>query len=216
MKQTISVTRALVELKRLDGRIGNAIASGIFIGVSTGRGDKRRASSPVAGTVTAVENQIQGSFDQVEKLIQMRQKLKSAIVTSNAVTKVIVLGQEMTVAEAIEQKSSIGNLQSYSYALEAQIKKARLTVDAQNSQLDSKIEQLVNTVYGSDKTKIDPSVYDAVATPQKNDKESALIDPKGADAVLSALRERISQLESTIDYVLSEANAKATIEVDMI
>ena len=46
-------------------------------------------------------------FQSLNDLIKRRNQVKNAIVSSNAVTKVTVGGQTMTVAEAIEYKTII-------------------------------------------------------------------------------------------------------------
>ena len=45
------------------------------------------------------------SFDSVESLIARETLLKSAVLLSNAVTKVTIANKEMTVAEAIHMKT---------------------------------------------------------------------------------------------------------------
>ena len=105
--QKISVTRALVELKRLDERIGKAISGGLFIARTVGRDTNKKVVGS-SDSVAAVEKRIQGSFDKVTSLITNREKIKSALVMSNATTHVSIMGRNVTVAEAIELKSTVG------------------------------------------------------------------------------------------------------------
>ena len=54
-----------------------------------------------------MESRAKADYQSIEALIKRRNAIKSAIVVSNATTKIEVAGVKMTVAEAIERKTSI-------------------------------------------------------------------------------------------------------------
>jgi len=209
---TMSITRAIVELKRLNSRIENAISGGKFVAKTVGKNSFKK----VVGANDSVESmsaKIQASFDSVESLIEMRGKIKAAIVLSNATTKVTVMEKEMSVAEAIELKSTITFRHMYLRVLQTQLAREMVDVEKANMVLDSTIEVSLNSIYGSEKTKISEDVYKSVANPQKEQKEAALLDPMKIEDKIKKLTEQISIIESEVDFTLSESNAKTVITV---
>lgn len=213
--QQISVTRALVELKRYQARIEKTITESVFVGVSIGRDSTRKVYGNTSHSVDSTERAIVGNLARVEQLILNRQKLKSAIVLSNATVRVNVMGIDMTVAEAIELKSQQSTLQLLADTIRSQRAAAVTTVDQLNTRLESNIDHLLSTIYGNDKTKVSGIDYVEVATPQKRAKEANLIDPIVSDQKIISVEELASKLECELDFVLSEINAKTLITVDL-
>lgn len=209
---TMSITRGLVELKRLNDRITTSINSGKFVAVTVGKNQHRK----LVGSNMSVDQMcgaIQSSFDSVDSLIDNRQKIKSAIVMSNAITKVIVMGREMSVAEAIELKGTITFRNLYLNAMRLQLMRSNSQVDLANAALDAAIEVSLNSIYGSEKSKICDDTYKSVSGPQKEQKEAVLLDPSKIEDKIAKLVDEISILESEIDFTLSESNARTTIDV---
>ena len=213
MTKKISITRALVELKRFDQRITQALNSSKFVERTVGRGNKRKV--PFSNvSIADTEAAIRGSYDKVDQLIKNRAAMKSKIVLSNATTKVTVLGAQMTVAEAIELKTSVSSRQQYVNVLRAQLQQHRQVIEVDNAKLQAKIDTSLNSIYGTEKAKIDAAMVAQVADPQRDLLESELLDPVGIEKRIEKLQEEISEITSEIDFVLSEANARTEIEVD--
>ena len=209
----MSVTRALAELKRLDGRLNcMAIDQSIFVSVAVGRGDKQKVLG-VSDTVQNVVSQIQSNRDRVNSMIEMRAKIKSAVVASNAATKVKLGTREMTVAEAIELKKSIDIKRNMLATYRRQVIQANALVAKQNAALEAQIETNLATIYGNEKGKVDASMFEAIAKPQREQKEASLIDPIKINDLIKSLEEEISLVETELDFTLSEINAKTEIEV---
>lgn len=214
MKQTISVTRALVELNRLDDRIKQAISNGVYLGRTVGT-DRNIKVFGSQDSVEAVSKKIVTSFQSVEQLIKNRAALKSAIVMSNATTKVTVAGKEMTVAEAIELKTSITLKETFLGVLKASKMRESTNVERENAALDDLIQKHLTSIYGSDKSKITDDTVKMVADPQKATKLQAVLDPANISAKIEKLEEEISAVRSELDFTLSEVNAKTTLEVEL-
>ena len=209
----MSVTRALAELKRLDDRlIRMAADQSIFVSVAVGRGDKQKVLG-VSDTVQNVVSQIQSNRDRVNSMIEMRAKIKAAVVASNAATKVKLGALEMTVAEAIELKRSIDVKRNMLNTYRRQVIQANALVYSQNATLDAQIETNLATIYGNEKGKVDASMFEAIAKPQREQKEASLIDPIKINDLIKSLEEEISLVETELDFTLSEINAKTEIEV---
>jgi hypothetical protein len=212
--QTISVTRALVELKRLDERINKAITGGMFIARTVGRDGNKKVVG-TADSLTAVEQRIQGSFDKVTGLIANREKIKSALVMSNASTRVTVMGRELSVAEAIELKSTVVFRTAYLTTMRHQLLQERAQVERANAALDVEIETSLNALYGADRTKIDVETVKTVGDVKRSQKEAALLDTGKIETRIEGVEADILNLSSELDFVLSESNAKTVISVDL-
>ena len=213
MTNLMSVTRGLAELKRFDDRISRELTGNVFVGVTIGKGALQK---PMTGTgsVDQQTKNIQGAFDTVQSLVEQRQKIKAAIVVSNAKTLVTLGGKEMTVAEAIELKKSVQYKQQFLHVLTQQYNQCTMQIKLQNEKLENAIDTMVTQVMGaSDKGKVDTASYEAVAVPQRNAKEAALLDPKNIAEKIKALTEEISLVETELDFVLSTSNATTMIEV---
>jgi len=211
MQQTISVTRALAELKNINERIHNAIQSGVFLGLTKGKGSNKVMLG--VGEVSSSTATIQGSYDKVDSLIAQRQKIKAALVKSNAETTVSFQGREISVAEAIELKNTVSFKELYLGRLRDTKTSALQQVDSYNSKLDTTIQMMLQSVYGADKGKVDPSQYDSIANPQKDKNEVSILDPKGIDKVIESLEESIQALKTELDFTLSESNARTTVTI---
>lgn len=211
----ISVTRALAELKKLDEKIDRAISSGTFVSVTVGR-DSNKKVYQNQNSVESVVREIQGSFDQVEQLMSNREKIKAAIVLSNAITKVKISGRELSVAEAIELKRSISSKQNLVAKLKLSYGHFTRIVENLNLQMEQSIDVSLNNIYGNEKGKVESSMYAAVAEPQRAQKEAALLDPKGIVSVIKKLEDEITDVHSELDFILSESNASTIIEVELI
>jgi hypothetical protein len=210
---TMTICRGLAALKWYDDRITREMTGNVFIGVTVGKG---ALQEPLigSGSVDQQTKNIQSAFDSIESLIDHRQKIKAAIVVSNAKTLVTLGGKEMTVAEAIELKKSVQYKQQFLQVLISQFNQCNMQVKSQNDKLETAIDSMVAQVMGaSDKGKVDTTSYEAVAVPQRNAKEAALLDPKNIAEKIKALTEEISLIETELDFVLSTSNAITTIEV---
>lgn len=208
--QTISITRALAELKRIDERLTKSINSSPFVGLTVGRDNQRK---PATGNQTLVEltSQLQSNRDSVDSLFRQRQAIKAAIVKSNAVTTITIGGQTMTVAEAIELKRSIEFKRLLVAQLKTQIMRTNQTVDQHNQRLQIEIETNLQAIYGSEKTKLDSTAYDSVATPKLSAREASLFDPTNVTKYVETLDEEISLIDTELDFTLSESNARTEI-----
>lgn len=208
---TMSVTRALAELKRLDDRIARATSAGMFVTVSVGKDAQMKVNDTAGLSVDQAKAKIQSSFDTVNSLFKERAAIKAAIVKSNAVTTVKIGSIEVTVAEAIEMKRSIDSKRNLLNVMRLQQTRAQGLVSQLNAKLEQDIDSNLKTIYGSDKSKVDAGSYDLIAKPQKAMKEAALIDPVNIVEKIAALEEEISLVDTELDFTLSEVNAKTTI-----
>ena len=212
--QQISVTRALVELKRLDDKIARAISEGTFVARTIGRDTNKKVVGS-SDSITAVEQKIQGCFDKVASLIKNRESVKSAIVLSNANTRVNIMNRDVTVAEAIELKNTVAFRTKFLNVLRAQLTGERMQIDKSAILLDQEIETSLNALYGAERTKIDTDTVKSVSDVKKGQKEQALLDAGKIETKIQEVELDILNLTSELDFVLSESNAKTMISVEL-
>lgn len=211
----MSITRALVELKNLDSKIRQAIQGVHFIGVTTGKDNNKKVFIPHGNDVASAQQLIQGNFDKATQLISNRQKIKAAVVKSNAVTEVKLAGKLLTVAEAIETKTSLPYKELLLTTLVQQANSANAHVSNINNKMNEDIDKALQVVYGNEKGKVQSEMYEQVAEPQRKQKEGAILDPAKIDLKIKSLQDEIQTIKSELDFVLAESNAKTEIEVDI-
>lgn len=201
----ISVTRALAQIKTLDARIATASGKSFITFAVNG---KAQGGSPVAD----VERQLKANLQSVQDMIQERSKLKSAVVASNAVTKVTIAGVDMTVAQAIERKASIQQEQFLLTNLIAQRRRVTADVEGTNRDVKQRLDKLIETAVGKDR-KVDQAEVEAITEPFLKQNQAQYVDPLGIDALIEKMEAEISGFLSEVDYSLSESNAVTTVEV---
>jgi len=211
--QEITVTRALSELKSLQDRITAAVQRP-FIALTLGQGDNTKMYKD-ARDVDAVRAELVSNFDSASGLIQRRHALKRAVMASNAVTRVTVDGREMTVAEAIERKQSIGYARAL---LQSMIEQRRLRT-SEHAAIEQKLTEeirhmaeVMNSRESADATK--QNNIKAVNDQQRRVSEPALLDPNQLDEKIKNMEEHIQAFLGEIDFVLSESNAITRIKVE--
>lgn len=195
MKMT--VTRALNELKLLDKRINKKINETTFI---------------TATKDTSLTLDAKADFESITTLISNRSKLKTAIMASNATTKVTIGGKVMTVVEAIEQKDSI----EYKKSLLTQLKRNYQDVEQvtlhHERVIDERLQALLEATFGKDGRTSDNEI-ERISESFKEQNKLTILDPINVKSIIEELSNEIDTFESEVDFVLSESNAITTIEV---
>lgn len=142
--QTMSIHRALSELKTLNERIAKAIKEADYVATD------RQSTQKIKGlSIEDYEKTIQSGFDKAVSLIERRIHIKDAIVQSNAITEVTVAGETMTVAKAIERKTSIENEEQL---LASMIEARRMAINKltkENDSLPKRLEEYLTAILGS-------------------------------------------------------------------
>lgn len=203
----MTIHRALTTLKSLDGRINKAISDGIFVI------PRKQSEKTVQGmSIEDINSAIQSSKDKVEALISQREEIKAAVVLSNATTLVKVGEHEMTVAAAIERKSSIEYKKSYLRELTRQYNQSVVRVTHQNDALPDKLESYLANVLGSKEERKSEEV-EAYTDKFMERNRFELIDPLEIRNTIEKLSDEIDEFEVNVDAVLSESNATTIIKI---
>lgn len=206
-KATKTVAQLLVELKLLGKRIEKALQEGVYIGCRVGE----KVPTGYA-TIEEFEKKVISDYQAVTDLIAYRNRVKSAIVLSNAVTKVTVGKEIMTVAEAIERKSSIVHDKTLLTTLQLHMIKAINAVDAGNRSVNERLDKLIEITLGKDAKNIAAEATE-VGKDFLNREQFALIDPLAIRLKAESLAAAIENFEVNIDMALSVSNATTQVEL---
>lgn len=205
----ISITEALCELKLYDSKITKAVTNARYIGAT-------KKSSDKVGVIKrdTFEANAKSGYQSVTDLISNRNKLKSAIVQSNAITEVEVAGNKMTVAEAIERKSSIEYDETLLIELKRQYATATDTVLKENKKVDTQVDKMLETFMGKDSDKkIGKDDQDSIVEPYRIKNEFELVDPLDLLTEIQKLENDIEEFKANIDICLTLSNSTVFIEI---
>ena len=209
--EKMNVHKALSELKVLGNRIVNALAND-FVVANKHSNDKINGIS-----IVNFNNDMKSHYQQVNDLIERRNALKRAVVSSNAVTKVTVGGTEYTVAEAIEMKNH--GMEFYKMLrdeLARQYTKAQTAIMVNSGKnLEERAEKYIVSILSSkNDAKIDTKLIDELRAKYIENNTYDMLDPNNVKSGIEALNEMIENFESDIDSALSVSNAITIIEFE--
>lgn len=211
MPETITITRALAELKLLDSRILKKSLDLILIDIYQNRKDLALRSG---STKEAFAELAKSSLQSVEDLIERRKKIKSAILISNANVKVEIDGVEYAVIEAIERKNSITYEQNLLNKMRKQVVEAKGEISKQAPKLDQDVKDMINkSLAGDQPTKEENEANEEMATRFFEANILRLLDPCEVEKKIEKLDEQIDTFLTEVDFVLSESNSRTEIEV---
>ena len=205
IQMALTVAGGLVELKLLDKRILKA-TQGTFVSYRSGKDLPKGFKD-----IEEITDTIKSNFDSVSALIERRNTIKSAIVVSNAVTKVEIAGETMTVAEAIERKNSIAYEKQLLSVFKLQLSGVIRTVDQLNDDVNRRADNMVEAFLGGDKSKA--SEAEKLRSDFLSTHSAAIIDTIDIKKQIEKLEERIDKFEADVDLVLSTSNAITELNI---
>lgn len=205
----ISITEALNELKLYDAKIEKGINSTKYVGAA-----KKSTNNIGVQTKEVFNNNAKAGYQSVIDLIANRNKLKSAIVKSNATTEVTINDKTMTVAEAIERKNSIQYEIELLNTLKTQYAVTSKMVIDENKKVDQQIDKLLETFTGKETDKkITKEDQAAITEPYREKNEFELVDPLEIYSKMQNLEAEIDGFQSNVNTVLVLSNATTFIEI---
>lgn len=202
---TISIARALVELKTLDNRIGKSINSTTWVAYKT-------KNTNYSMLEEEFKKKTQAEHQSLNDLIKRRNAIKNAIVLSNASTNVQVGGQTMTVAQAIEYKHTIHYKRNLLDVFKHQRQRVIVDSEAHRQRVQSKIDDNIRIICGKD-TKPDANTIQTISEGITKGDPIEVFDPLGLEEAIKKLENEIEEFSANVDYVLTESNALTNITV---
>lgn len=199
---TMTITRALTELKTLDKRIQHIINGATFVSYS----GQLRKPHPEA-------TDAKSKYQQIGDLIERRRKLKSSLTVSNATTLVKICDQEMTVAEAIEMKSSIKHRKTLLGVLKSQYAAALAAVESANEVQRAALQKSLGSSKDDKGSTMSAKELSDYSTKFMEVNGLNLYDPLSIKDRIADQETFITEFENQVDHVLSEKNATTYIKV---
>lgn len=210
-KETMTVHKALAELKTMDSRIEKAIRESTWVVAN------KKCNTKIEGvSVKEWADSVASNFRRVNDLIRRREAIKRAVVNSNAVTKVLVAGVEFTVAEAIEYKNNgTKNWSLFAKTIANDLGRARMLADRANGdELERRADEHVKVMVGSSDMKGATAEVQRVREAFVEAQTVELVDPICAEEVIRGLENQVTTFLTEVDAALSVSNAITTIEVE--
>lgn len=208
--ETMTVHKALAELKVLDSRINDAILSGDFVIT------KKNNQDTVKGkTVEQFKSKATEAFQKASDLIRRRNAIKNAVVVSNANTTVKIGDKDYTVVEAIERKNhGMDYYVQLRDVLRQQFAKQKSELEKHNASLQQKAEQFVTGLMGGREVKTDSTEYISAVDTYIKSNTMTLLDPLGIEKKIEELDDMINTFLPEVDAALSVSNAVTTITIE--
>ena len=208
--ETMTVHKALAELKILDSRIGDAILSGDFVITKKNNQDTVKGKTAEQYKTKATE-----SYQKASDLIRRRNAIKNAVVVSNANTTVKIGDAKYTVVEAIEKKNhGMDYYVQLRDVLRQQFAKQKADLEKHNASLQQKAEQFVTGLMGGKDVKTDSAEFSNAVDTYIKSNTMTLLDPLGIEKKIEELDDMINTFLPEVDAALSVSNAVTTITVE--
>lgn len=211
-KETMTIHKALCELKTLDSRILSAIEANPFVFAN------KHSNTKVGGVdIGEYCKEIESRYQKIKDLMARRDAIKRAVVLSNAMTTVTIGGREYTVAEAIEIKNhSIPLRQRLLRSMTDNMQTSRRAAERANGEfLESRADDYVRSMYGNStdmknmSEEIKKSREDFI-----KQQTMEIVDPLHITEESKALEESINEFLVNIDSALSVSNALTSVEIE--
>ena len=199
---SMSITRALVELKTLEKRITKKTEQSVFV---TAQVNQQNIDDKKVENATA-------DYQSLRDIMKYYNTIKSAIVLSNAVTEVTISGKSYKVCEAIDRKYSIVHEKNLLTSLKKQRNAVNQRIETHRRQTEQRLDRQVEVLYSSTgKNKTDGATE--FHAKFLHDNRVEMIDPLNIDKKIESIELEIEEFEKEVDFVLSESNSLTKITV---
>ena len=166
-------------------------------------------------TKTEFKKNKKAEYQKIRDLITLRNNISKAIILSNATTNVVIAGQEMTVAEAIDLKSNIYMYSELLMAINDNKTVVMKNLEKMNKAVDKDITTMTNSLMTGDKEKSKSGELESIIKRYKEDNGYEMVEAIDSTKAMVELNEFIDDFTLNVDFVLSTSNALTTIEVQV-
>jgi len=205
----ITLTEALNKLKLINKRIEKAAGQPMIGALQNGK----------VGALTKVEFQqnITSNIQSFQKLMDNYTLLKSAIISTNAVTEVIIDGEKYTIATAIARKQRAEEVLEYARLLAQQYDRASRQVISGNNDTTANLAKHLKDMYGEKPEAAEQSQIKESTEAFEKRWGWSLLSPTNTDFAkfIEEMVDDTQNFLSDIDTVLAVANATTMIDVDI-
>lgn len=213
-KETMTIHRALAELKVIDSRIEKMVSECTFATIN------KHCNTKIGGLeLDAYRREQEDRYKSACDLIERRNAIKRAVVQSNAKATVLICGKQYTVAEAIDtMNNGMDKKQRMLNQMAMQLRSVEHEIEVRNGdELQRRADEYIRNMYGSqtDLSKLTGEMRadrENFIAQQRCD----LVTPMGMD-IYKTIRELDKEIEDfwiEVDAALSVSNATTTIEIE--
>lgn len=209
---TMSITRALTRAKTIEKQLTRLVESQYVVTLM------KREVDDATDVFKDNLKMTQANFDQFNDLFAELNNIKAAVRKSNEVTKVVIGGEELTVADALVYKNTIVYRNNFLDRITRENRNAESRVEQSKISADTKFasvrENLIKNSQGQD---VSEDYLKTVLTEEERRLKKAIVEVKvsginNVNEYIEAERKRIDTFLEEVDYVLSESNATTIIE----
>lgn len=213
-KETMTIHKALSELKVIDSRISKAVRDCKFATVN------KHSNEKINGMlIDDYRREQENLFKSACDLINRRNAIKRAVVQSNAVAKVTINGVEYTVAEAIDMKNhGMDGRRELLRQMIVHLAAAETSIERYNGdELQNRADAYIKNLYGNQ------TDLSKLTGEMRSDREkfiaqqtSEIVTPMGMDLrkTIKEFEDEINSFMVEVDAALSVSNATTTIEIE--
>lgn len=208
----MSITRALTRAKTIEKQLTRLVESQYVVTLM------KREVDDATDVFKDNLKMTQSNFDQFNALFAELNNIKAAVRKSNEVTKVVIGGEELTVADALVYKNTIVYRNNFLDRITRENRNAESRVEQSKISADTKFasvrENLIKNSQGQD---VSEDYLKTVLTEEERRLKKAIVEVKvsgikDVNDYIEAERKRIDTFLEEVDYVLSESNAITIIE----
>ena len=209
---TMSITRALTRAKTIEKQLARLVEGQFVVTLM------KREVDDVSDVFKDNLKMTKSNFDQFNDLFAELNNIKAAVRKSNEVTKVVIGGEELTVADALVYKNTIVYRNSFLDRITRENRNAESRVEQSKINYDNKFASMRESFISSAKDKNYSEDYlNTVLTEEERRLKPAIVEVKvsginNVNEFIEAERKRIDTFLEEVDYVLSESNATTIIE----
>lgn len=209
---TMSITRALTRAKTIEKQLARLVESQFVVTLM------KREVDDESDVFKDNLKMTQANFDQFNDLFAELNNIKAAVRKSNEVTKVVIGGEELSVADALVYKNTIVYRNNFLDRITRENRNAESRVEQSKINADNKFatvrENLIKNSQGQD---VSEDYLKTVLTEEERRLKKAIVEVKvsgikDVNEYIEAERKRIDTFIEEVDYVLSESNATTIIE----
>lgn len=210
----MSLTRLLNEIKVIDAKLATSTTSiGTMDLVLVDFSKKGKLNINSSLTTSEFDSMVQGNKDKIDDLIKRRKYLKKLLIKANNETKVVINGEEYSIATAIDRKNfAYDELKVYK-AVKSSIHSVQRMYNDELNSLEHKIENAINQALGADGKK-DEALITSIEKSLRNTNDIKFIDNMNVTQWADKRIEEIESFINDIDFTLSEINASTFVEVE--
>ena len=211
MKETMTIHKALTEIKILANRIQDEINSSTFVVAN------KHSNTKIGGLAIAdFTAETKEKYQSIRTLINRRNAIKQAVTKSNAEVSVSIGGKNYTVAEAIDMKTvGLKYLKSLIDTLQRQYSAAKELANRSNGEkLEQRSDDYVKSMYSGVDMKNMADEIKKVREDFITAQTMELVDPIDAAKEITQLKNQYDAFMAEVDSALSVSNALTTIEIE--